>query len=168
MKLELPKQRSKEWYELRKKVLTASSLASALGKDHFKTKYELIEDKLIQKPFIMNEITEHGVKYEDIATQYYEHLYNVTILEFGLIPHPDFPIFGASPDGICSKDSPSSYIGRMLEIKCPPKRKFTKSVPEHYKYQILGQLECCDLDECDFFQVKIVDYKSFEEYCHAL
>ena len=50
-----------------------------------------------------------------------------------MIPHPDFTIFGASPDGICSNDSPPEFIGRMLEIKCPPKRKFTKTVPEHYK-----------------------------------
>lgn len=167
-KLKLPEQRSNEWYELRKKVLTASSLASALGKDHFRTKYELIEDKLIEKPFEFNEITEHGVKYEEIATQFYENLNNVKILEFGLIPHPQFPIFGASPDGICSNDSPDDYVGRMLEIKCPPKRKFTKSVPEHYKYQILGQLECCDLEECDFFQVKISEYESYDQYMNDL
>ena len=163
-KLKLPEQRSEEWYELRKKVLTASSLASALGKDHFRTKYELMKDKLIEKPFTFNEITEHGVKYEEIATQFYEELNNVKILEFGLIPHPQFPIFGASPDGICSNDSSDKYIGRMLEIKCPPKRKFTKSVPEHYKYQILGQLECCDLEECDFFQVKISEYETYNAY----
>ena len=163
-KLDLPKQRSKEWFDLRKRVLTASSLASALNKDHFKSKYELIESKIIEKPFEYNEITEHGVKYEEIATQFYEHLNNVKILEFGLIPHPDFPIFGASPDGICDNNSPNEYIGRMLEIKCPPKRKFTKTVPNHYKYQILGQLECCDLEECDFFQVKISEYSSVSEY----
>tara|TARA_Y100000996_G_scaffold273257_1_gene215137 strand:- start:799 stop:1920 length:1122 start_codon:yes stop_codon:yes gene_type:complete len=166
--LKLPEQRTTEWYELRKKVLTASSLASALGKDHFKSKYELIESKLIERPFEFNEITEHGVKYEEIATQYYEYLNNVKILEFGLIPHPEFPIFGASPDGICSNDSPNEYIGRMLEIKCPPKRKFTKSVPEHYKYQILGQLECCDLEECDFFQVKISEYNEYSDYLNDI
>ena len=45
----------------------------------------------------------------------------VTIVEFGLVPHPTFNIFGASPDGICDEDSPKEFIGRMLEIKCPPK-----------------------------------------------
>ena len=52
----------------------------------------------------------------------------------------------------------------MVEIKCPPKRKFTKTVPPHYGMQVQGQLEVCDLDECDFFQVKIEEYKNFEEY----
>ena len=53
----------------------------------------------------------------------------------------------------------------MVEIKCPPKRKFTKTVPLHYLMQVQGQLEVCDLDECDFFQVKIEEYDSFDEYC---
>ena len=89
---------------------------------------------------------------------------NLEIIEFGLIPHPDFTIFGASPDGICSNDSLDEFVGRMLEIKCPPKRKFTKTVPKHYWYQMQGQLECCNLEECDFLQVKICEYDSFDDY----
>ena len=164
--LELPEQRSKEWYELRRGMLTASSLACALGDDHFKSRNELILEKVENKeiPFVPNPITEWGVKYEEIATKFYESLNNVEIIEFGLIPHPNFTIFGASPDGICSNDSPPEYVGRMLEIKCPPKRKFTKTVPKHYWYQMQGQLECCDLEECDFLQVKLQEYKDFEDY----
>ena len=33
--LELPEQRSREWYQMRENVLTASSLADSLGKGHF-------------------------------------------------------------------------------------------------------------------------------------
>tara|TARA_Y100001958_G_scaffold156007_1_gene147753 strand:- start:110 stop:1264 length:1155 start_codon:yes stop_codon:yes gene_type:complete len=166
MKLELPEQRTNEWFIQRKKVLTASSLAAACDKDHFKKKEELIYEKISteEKPFVSNPITEWGVKYEEIATKFYESLNNLKVLEFGMIPHPDFTIFGASPDGICSNDSPPEFIGRMLEIKCPPKRKFTKTVPEHYKMQVLGQLECCNLEECDFLQVKIEEYNDFEDY----
>ena len=60
--LELPEQRSKEWYELRKQVLTASSLATAIGDDHFKSRNELIRDKLdtTEKPFVEHEIMEFG------------------------------------------------------------------------------------------------------------
>jgi len=53
----------------------------------------------------------------------------------------------------------------MVEIKCPPKRKFTKTVPAHYLMQVQGQLEVCDLDECDFLQVKVIEYDNYEEYC---
>ena len=162
--LVLPDQRTPEWYEMRKNKLTASSFADALGKGHFKCRDESLLDKIIDKPFEPNPITEWGVKYEEIATRFYEFLTGSKIYEFGLIPHSEFPAFGASPDGICDIDSPPEYIGRMLEIKCPPKRKFTKSVPKHYWMQMQGQLEVCDLNECDFFQVKLEEYSNFDEY----
>ena len=163
--LDLPEQRSKEWYELREKVLTASSLADALGEGHFSTKEQL----LIQKcggprgkvPF---DIVEWGVKYEPIATKFYEIMNQLTVVEFGLVPHPTFKIFGASPDGICDIDSPEDYIGRMLEIKCPAKRQFTDEVPRHYWMQMQGQLESCDLEECDFLQVKFSEYLNDIDY----
>ena len=166
LKLELPEQRSKEWYELRDTMLTASSLADAIGKGHFKTRTDLLIEKSSKEPppRFGNAITEWGVMYEPVATTFYEKLNNLEVLEFGLVPHPEFKIFGASPDGICSQKSPEDYVGRMLEIKCPPKRKFTKEVPEHYWMQMQGQLECCDLEECDFLQVKIEEYQNKEEY----
>jgi len=163
-RLELPEQRSPEWYEMRKEKLTASSLASAIGKCHFTTREELILSKIEDKPYVSNPITEWGVKYEDIAILFYEEMYNVKVLDFGLIPHPTFKAFGASPDGICDDTGNDEYVGRMVEIKCPPKRKFTKTCPPHYLMQVQGQLEVCDLDHCDFFQVKIEDYENFEEY----
>ena len=162
--LELPEQRSKEWYEMRKMKLTASSLASALNNCHFTRRDELLLSKIEDKPYESNDITEWGVKYEDIAISLYEELYEVKVLDFGLIPHPDFEAFGASPDGICDDTGNMEYVSRMVEIKCPPKRKFTKNVPPHYLMQVKGQLEVCNLDECDFFQVKIEEYDNFEEY----
>jgi len=164
-KLELPEQRSPEWYELRKEILTASSLAAAIGHCHFKSRDELIYDKIVETPFEPNPITEWGVKYEDVAIMFYEELFNVKVHDFGLIPHPEFSAFGASPDGICDDTGNDEFLARMVEIKCPPKRKFTKTVPPHYLMQVQGQLEVCDLDECDFFQVKLEEYASFEEYC---
>jgi putative phage-type endonuclease len=162
--LELPEQRSPEWYEMRKEKLTASSIASAIGKCHFTTREELILSKIEDKPYESNPITEWGVKYEDIAILFYEELYNVNVLDFGLIPHPTFKAFGASPDGICDDTGNDEYVSRMVEIKCPPKRKFTKTCPPHYLMQVQGQLEVCDLDHCDFFQVKIEDYENYDDY----
>jgi putative phage-type endonuclease len=164
--LELPEQRTPEWYALRKKILTASSLAGALDKCHFTSRDELILGKIEETPYVSNPITEWGVKYEDVAVMFYEEMYKTKILDFGLVPHPDFDIFGASPDGICEdlNNGNDEYIGRMVEIKCPPKRKFTKTVLPGYWMQMQGQMEVCDLDECDFFQVKLEEYESFEDY----
>jgi len=159
-KLDLPEQRTKEWYELRSRVITASSLADCIGEGHFSTKEDMLLDKCgaLEKKDIPFDILEWGVRYEPVATKFYENLNNVKILEMGLVPHPTFKIFGASPDGICDENSPEEYIGRMLEIKCPPKREFTKEVPKHYWMQMQGQLEACNLEECDFLQVKFCEY----------
>ena len=162
--LKLPEQRSPEWYEMRKEKLTASSLGTAIDKCHFQSREELLLSKIEDTPYLPNPITEWGVKYEDVAIQFYEELNNVKILDFGLIPHPSFEAFGASPDGICDDTGNDPFVARMVEIKCPPKRKFTKSVPHHYWMQVQGQLEVCDLDECDFLQVKIEEYENYEEY----
>ena len=166
-RLELPEQRSKEWYDIRENLLTASSLADALGKGHFQTRDDLLMSKTSERQEISKasrDIMEWGVKYEPVATEFYEYLYGVKIIEFGLIPHPELSVFGASPDGICDEGSPNGYEGRMLEIKCPPRRKFTHEVPQHYWMQMQGQLEVCDLDECDFFQVKLEEYYSVQDY----
>ena len=97
--LKLPEQRSKEWYELREKVLTASSLADSIGEGHFSTKEKLLFQKCggprDKVPF---EIVEWGVMYEPVATKFYELINNLTVLEFGLVHHPEYKIFGAVND----------------------------------------------------------------------
>ena len=166
--LKLPEQRSEEWYKIRENLLTASSLADALGKGHFQTRDGLLLAKTSEQKDTISkasrDIMQWGVKYEPVATMFYEHLNNLKIVEFGLIPHPKLSVFGASPDGITDIDSPPGLVGRMLEIKCPPKRVFTKEVPRHYWMQMQGQLEVCDLEECDFLQVKLEEYNDQSDY----
>jgi putative phage-type endonuclease len=170
--LQLPDQRSPEWYKIRENLLTASSLADALGKGHFQTRDDLLISKTQEKRSeiskMARDIMQWGVAYEEVATMFYEYLHNLTVIEFGLIPHPKLSVFGASPDGICDIGSPNGYEGRMLEIKCPPKRKFTHEVPKHYWMQMQGQLEVCDLEECDFLQVKIEEYDTVNQYSEDL
>jgi hypothetical protein len=100
---------------------------------------------------------------------------NVQVREFGLLGHNKHKYLGASPDGIVSEykfdgKHKTKLVGRMLEIKCPPSRKIEESddpkiaCPDYYLQQVLQQLEVCDLDECDFWQCKIVEYSSREEY----
>ena len=36
--------------------------------------------------------------------------------------------------------------------------------PYYYYCQVQQQLECCDLDKCDFWQCNIKEYKNREEY----
>ena len=158
-------QRSPEWYEFRKKILTASDLATAFDRGHFNSREDLILGKIDPQPWLGNQATEWGVKYEDAAIQVYEQRNNVKVLEFGLVPHPTIGVFGASPDGIVADTGNKELTSRMLEIKCPWMRKIKHGeVPWHYWAQIQGQLDSCDLDFCDFIQVKIVEYSNRSKY----
>lgn len=167
LNLPQPVQRSKEWFELRNRMITASSAAQAMGESKYDKPDKLVLEKIgLGEKFKENKFVYHGKKYEKIATMIYENIYNVKIGEFGLIPHPTIPFLGASPDGIAmnltldGKFCPR--VGRMLEIKCPLSREILtcgkedgEICPHYYWVQVQIQLECCDLDECDFWQCNI-------------
>tara|TARA_B110000208_G_C11798674_1_gene440830 strand:- start:4481 stop:5740 length:1260 start_codon:yes stop_codon:yes gene_type:complete len=167
-KLPQPEQRTPEWFKTRDNMITASSCAQALNENPYPNQKSIdyIKEKVFGKKFIDNKYVHHGKKYEEIATKIYENCYNIKVDEFGLIPHFDISYLGASPDGICSyktlDNNFSDRVGRMLEIKCPFSRKIkTKGkidgiiCPHYYWCQIQLQLECCDLDKCDFWQCEI-------------
>lgn len=176
-----PVQRSPEWFLMRNDMITASSGACVLGVN----KYEKPDKVLLEKighgeKFGENKFVHHGKKYEKIAQMIYEGIYNVKIGEFGLIPHQEsettskISFLGASPDGICTSTTLdgnfSDMVGTMLEIKCPYSREIqTKGIengeicPHYYWIQVQLQLECCDLERCDFWQCNIKEYNNFEE-----
>jgi len=83
----------------------------------------------------------------------------------------------------------TKFVGRMLEIKCPMmrdilmdeeavevygthgetitdlKKDVKKGVcPAYYWVQVQLQLQCCNLDECDFWQCKLEEYEDRESY----
>ena len=171
-----PEQRTKEWYDFRYSRVTASDTATALDLNP----YEPVETFIIKKcdpdfPFLHNKFVHHGKKYEPIATMVYEHIYNTKVTEFGALPSIKYPYLAASPDGICSKSTLdgkfSERLGTMLEIKCPFSRPIKTSgeieggiCPHYYFCQVQQQLECCELDVCDFWQCQLQEYETRDEY----
>jgi hypothetical protein len=69
------------------------------------------------------------------------------VIEFGLLKSmnegEDF--IAGSPDGITAS-------GRLIEVKCPLRRKPGDFVPDMYKYQIQTLMHILRLDSCDFIQ----------------
>jgi len=174
--IKLPDQRSKQWFQQRRGAITASAVSTILNDNKYEMGYSFIEKKVDEPIFQVNAPCYHGKKLEEPATMIYQYRMNVKVEEFGLLIHPKYPFIGASPDGICSPfkldgKSKSKYVGRMLEIKCPVSRKIITTgkiaggiCPIYYYHQIQQQLECCDLDECDFWQCKILPYENREEF----
>jgi len=168
-----PAQRTLQWYNQRKAMITASDGGTVLDMNEHEEQYKFIIKKITNLPFKGNKFCYHGKKYEKIALMIYENKLNVKVADFGLVQHIKYPFIGASPDGIVDLykldgKSKTKYVGRMIEIKCPLSRKIkTKGkniCPLYYWVQVQLQLETCDLDECDFWQCSISEYENKEEF----
>lgn len=157
-KIPIVEQRSPEWYDIRKSLITASDFAQAVKKGKFGSQKKFYAKKCgYEKDEFDSSIPplQWGVRYEEVANMFYKLKYDVDVYEFGVLKHPSYDFLGASPDGISS-------LGIMLEIKCPYRRKCTESIPEQYEYQIQGQLEVCDLEECDYLECYIEEYEDYD------
>lgn len=162
-------QRTREWYEDRWNMISASSAWKALASESSKNNliYEkctpLDTDKYssvnVDSPF------HWGQKYEPLSVQIYEDKYKTTVEDFGCIPHPQYKNIGASPDGI-NTDPESLLYGRMLEVK----NRFSESVPitgipkEEYWIQMQLQMNVCNLNECDFLETRFKEYQGEDEF----
>ena len=155
-KMPVIEQRSENWYSIRNNLITASDFALAVGKGKFGTSKDFYRSKCGYevKEFDSNcPPLKWGIRYEEVANMFYKKIMGVNVTEFGLIKHHELSFIGASPDGI-------SDMGIMLEIKCPYRRKKNEEIPEQYYIQIQGQLEVCDLEECDYLECYIVEFDS--------
>lgn len=153
-------QRTPEWYEVRKSIVTASDFAQALGEGKFGTQKQFYHKKCGYEEEKFNPSLpplKWGTMFEPVATTIYQQRFECQVHEFGLIKHPTRSFFGASPDGITD-------YGIMVEIKCPYKRKITGEVPGQYYYQVQGQLDVCDLQECDYLECEFSCYNCQEEF----
>ena len=145
-------QRSKEWYNERALMLTASELSTAFNDNPYKTQNNYIIDKIIPQPRMNNRFCDHGIKYEDAVILVYQRDNNCIVdTNFGCIKHPRYTFLGASPDGITN-------TGRMIEIKCTVSREITGIPPIYYWYQMQLQMEVANLPCCDFVECKFVEY----------
>lgn len=169
-----PAQRSMGWYKFRWNRITASDLAKAVGLMGEMSRLNLLIDKASPiDDYIDRRVTRksngdaiiHGIKFEEVSVMIYEERNQVKVKEFGCIPHPFIPHLAASPDGIVHPDSLNKdYVGRMLEIKNPYSRPINGIPKTEYYAQVQGQLECCDLDYCDFLETQILEYTSYDEF----
>ena len=164
-----PAQRTKEWYQFRHNLITASNAYKAFESQA--TKNQLIYEKCqplqgdgddsdteeVVKMVNVNTTLHWGQKYEPLSVLIYEDEYSVKVEDFGCIQDDQYAFLGASPDGI-NTDINSDRYGRMLEIKNIVNREIDGIPKKEYWIQMQLQMKVCDLEECDFLETKFVEY----------
>ena len=162
-----PPQKSIEWHQQRYNVISASVASKALGTQCAKNSiiYSKCQPLNTSKTSSVNINSPFhwGQKYEPLSQMYYEYLYNAKIEEFGCIIHDEHTFLGASPDGINIKRNNDRY-GRMLEIKNIVNREINGIPKTEYWVQMQMQMECCNLDECDFLECRFIEYETKEGF----
>jgi putative phage-type endonuclease len=186
-----PAQRTKEWYEFRQNLITASNAYKAFENQSVKNQliYEKCQpspncievikydengniisvtsvenqDQSSVKSVNINSTLHWGQKYEPLSVMIYEHKYKTIVDDFGCIQHRKYKFLGASPDGI-NVDKSSDRYGRMLEIKNIVNREIDGIPKKEYWIQMQLQMEVCDLDECDFLETQFIEYNSYDDY----
>jgi len=170
-----PVQRTPEWYQFRSNLITASNAWKAFESQSainqliyekcqpIKPPVQVDENIKIIHNVNTNTAMHHGQKYEPVSVMLYESVYKTKVEDFGCIQHSTYKFLGASPDGI-NVDQMSERFGRMLEIKNPVSRDITGIPKKEYWVQMQLQMEVCDLDECDFFETKFVEYPDSQSY----
>ena len=165
-----PDQRTKEWYEFRHNLITASNAYKAFESQSMVNqliyeKCQPIKTGNDDKPSMVNVNTPFhwGQKYEPLSVMIYEDMHNTQIEDFGCIQHDTYTFLGASPDGI-NVDNTSERYGRMLEIKNIVNREITGIPKKEYWIQTQLQMEVCDLNECDFLETKFTEYETETDF----
>ena len=164
-------QRSKEWYETRHRLITASNAYKAFENESARNQliYEkcqplLIEDLATKSESVNTTTAMHwGQKYEPVSIMYYEDKFKTKISEYGCIQHNTYKFLGASPDGIVSEPTLPRF-GRMIEIKNIVNRDIDGIPKKEYWIQMQLQMETCDLNECDFLETRFIEYDSYTDF----
>ena len=113
------KQGTKEWFDARVGMVTASRVPALLGKSSLRSRADVIREMADELCGKMTKdtsaIKEHGIRLEPEAVKEFARLTGLTVREGGWHVHPEYPWAGASPDGLIGEDA-------GLEIKCPHSR----------------------------------------------
>ena len=174
-------QRTEAWHLKRNERITASEVWKSFSDASASSRKELIMSKLIPK-------TQEsggagigaliwGTRFEPIAKNIYSIEKGVEIKDLSCVPHSEYNFIGASPDGLILSQN-KDLNGRLIEFKCPISRKFDNNtpVPIYYYHQMQLQMECTNLNECDYVEMQFLKlnysewYESTEKYksCFAV
>jgi putative phage-type endonuclease len=154
-------QRSDSWHLRRSEMITASEVTKAFKTATPSGRKELLMRKLDgPKQAQGGTMTAcmWGTQFEPIAKEIYGDIQGgAEVVDTTCVVHPVHKFLGASPDGIVlMKDTMDARWGKLVEFKCPISRPFTQTspIPNDYFHQMQMQMECCNIDECDYAEMQ--------------
>jgi hypothetical protein len=167
-------QRTPEWYAETRNLLTASEVGRLFeGPGAYNG---LIRAKAEgQKPIgpstpprlaVMSNETgpmDWGTRYEPVVKWHLEKTLSCKIRDLGRIKHRELPWVAASPDGLIEECVVPELLGSLIEIKCPPTRVISDTIPFDYWCQMQWQMEVCDRPSCEYVEVKFRQLKEGDE-----
>lgn len=110
-------QRTKEWSEQRRGLITASSVGAILNLDPNRDQVDIMRQMVrdwhgAEREFNGNIATEWGIGNEETALGQLEMIIAPPVYRCGFIVSEKYPWLGASPDGLIGDDG-------VIEVKCP-------------------------------------------------
>ena len=161
----MEQQRTAEWFEKRRGLVTGSNVGAILGVDPFRTPGDVMRAMVrahhrVESEFKGNVATQWGTFQEQNAIANLSMEHNIDVIETGFHIHPEHTWLGASPDGFTDNQSVLGLTNDMVvEIKCPfyirndktPAFKTLEEQP-HYYAQMQIEMYCTQKNECVFYQ----------------
>jgi len=151
-------QRSVEWFESRRGLVTASRIKDIAKKQKngsFYATRETYKNQLIAEIITgvsvkipTSDAMQHGIDTEEMARKEYSEIVWDDVVEAPFVKHSRIERSGASPDGLVGSDG-------LLEIKCPTTVTHVltlreNKMPEDHNYQVQWQMACTGRKFCDF------------------
>lgn len=167
-----PAQRSPEWYDIKKKTIGGSEVATVIGLNPYRSVKSLIGEKVGICPNVFNgnSATRWGVLFEEITKQYTKQILKMTTDIFetgsieGIISRQRY-----SPDGLGEVDllndlgELEKYI-ILFEFKAPFKSIPNGQVPSHYMPQLQTGLLTCEIADAGIFVNNAYRKCSLQDY----
>ena len=160
-------QRTPEWYQETRNMITASEVATVFKSG--RTRGQLVMSKAsppaerfiasLAVPKATTGPMDWGVRYEPVVKEFLENSLKAKIHDLGRIRHRTNPKIAASPDGlIVASETAPELVGRLVEIKCPSTRVIKDGeIPFEYWCQMQLQMEVCGVDACEFVEAKFLE-----------
>jgi putative phage-type endonuclease len=162
-------QRTSEWHLKRGEMVTASEVTKAFKTATPSARREIILKKIEGAKSSdggTNTACAWGTQFEPVAKYLYCKMNGGgQVVDTSCVVHPKYPFLGASPDGIYfAENRADPRWGKLIEFKCPISRKFDEHtpIPDTYYHQMQMQMECTNLDECDYVEMKFATCQQIE------